>query len=53
MKEQTVAGLQFAIEQQKFTEVSVQVQPFYVLVPESGIYKPSVVVVVDDLIIKN
>ena len=38
LKEQTATGLQYAIEQRKYTEIAVDLKPTYVLVPEKGVY---------------
>ena len=40
VKAQTTAGLQYALEQRKFTEITVSLQPTYVIVPENGVYRP-------------
>lgn len=39
IKDQTAAGLQYAIEQRKYTEITVNISPTHVIVPEKGIYK--------------
>ena len=46
MREQTVAGLQYAIEQQKITEVSITLHPCYIVVPFKGEYREYVFVCV-------
>ena len=37
LKEQTATGLQHAIEQHKYTDISVDLQPTYVLIPDKGV----------------
>ena len=39
IKEQSATGLQHAIEQRKYTEISVDLQPSYVIIPDEGYYK--------------
>ncbi|CAC5405082.1 VPS13A_C [Mytilus coruscus] len=39
IKEQSVTGLQHAIEQRKYTEISVNLQPSYVIIPDKGYYR--------------
>jgi vacuolar protein sorting-associated protein 13A/C len=39
IREQTYAGLQYAIEQRKYTEITVNLMPAHVIIPEKGIYK--------------
>jgi vacuolar protein sorting-associated protein 13A/C len=39
IKEQSATGLQHAIEQRKYTEISVDLQPSYVIIPDQGYYK--------------
>ncbi|WAR29642.1 VP13A-like protein [Mya arenaria] len=38
IKEQTATGMQHAIDQQKYTEISVDLQSSYVIVPHGGIW---------------
>lgn len=38
IKEQSATGLQHAIEQRKYTEISVDLQPSYVIIPDKGYY---------------
>ncbi|KAK6178554.1 hypothetical protein SNE40_013319 [Patella caerulea] len=49
IKEQSTAGLQHAIEQRKYTEISVDVMSSYVMVPEGGFMKEGVKSIVLDL----
>lgn len=39
IKEQTTAGLQYAIEQRKYTEITVNLMPTHIIVPEKGVLK--------------
>lgn len=39
VKQQTATGLQYALEQQKFTDINIVLQPTYIIVPEFGEYK--------------
>ena len=39
LKEQTATGLQHAIDQHKYTDIDVDLQPTYVMVPQTGVYK--------------
>ena len=39
LKEQSATGLQHAIQQRKYTDIKVNLQPTQVLVPEGGVYK--------------
>lgn len=39
IKKQSASGLKHAIEQQKYTEVLVDIKPSYVIIPHGGCYK--------------
>lgn len=39
IKEQSATGLQYAIEQRKFTAINVDLKPSCVIVPHKGFYK--------------
>ena len=39
IKEQTATGLQHAIDEHKYTDISVDLKPSYVIIPETGSYK--------------
>lgn len=39
LKEQSATGLQFLIQQRKYTDISVELQPSYIIVPELGEYR--------------
>ncbi|XP_064596167.1 intermembrane lipid transfer protein VPS13C-like [Liolophura sinensis] len=49
IKEQSATGLQYAIEQRKFTAINVDLKPSCVIVPHKGFYKSDVAVLVLDL----
>ena len=38
IKEQTAAGLQHMIDQHKYADIDIYVQPTYLLVPDNGVY---------------
>ncbi len=38
IKEQTTTGMAHAIEHHKYTDISVDLKPTYVLIPEKGVY---------------
>ena len=39
LKEQTATGLQHAISQRKYTEITVNIKPTYIIMPERGVYR--------------
>ena len=39
VKQQSASGMQYALEQKKFTDISVLLQPACVIIPEQGIYR--------------
>ena len=39
IKEQTASGLQHAIEQHKYTDINVDLQPCHVIIPDKGVYR--------------
>ena len=39
LKEQTASGLQYAIQQHKYTDIYVDIQPSVFIIPERGVYK--------------
>ncbi|ELU14385.1 hypothetical protein CAPTEDRAFT_224867 [Capitella teleta] len=49
IKEQTTAGLQYAIEQRKYTEITVNLMPTHIIVPEKGVLKKDSKFIVLDL----
>ncbi|XP_041355806.1 vacuolar protein sorting-associated protein 13A-like isoform X2 [Gigantopelta aegis] len=49
IKEQSATGLQHAIEQRKYTEITVDLMSSYIIVPEGGFMKPDVKLLVLDL----
>ncbi|XP_048251088.1 vacuolar protein sorting-associated protein 13A-like isoform X4 [Haliotis rufescens] len=49
VKEQSATGLQHSIEQHKYTEISVDLMSSYVLVPEGGLMKKGVKMLLLDL----
>lgn len=40
VKQQTTSGLKYALQQHKFTEICVCLQPAHIIVPEGGVFKP-------------
>ena len=38
LKEETATGLQHAIAQRKYTEITVNIKPTHVIMPENGVY---------------
>jgi len=49
VKANTTTGLQYALDQRKFTEITVSLQPTYVIIPEGGAYKQDCRMIVIDL----
>jgi len=39
VKQQTTASLQYALQQRKFTDIKVSLQPTYIIIPDGGVYK--------------
>ena len=39
MKEQTTSGLAHVIEQHKYTDITVDLQPCHLIVPDQGLYR--------------
>jgi len=40
VKADTATGLLYAIEQQKFTKITINVKPTFIILPEQGVYRP-------------
>ncbi|KAK3590891.1 hypothetical protein CHS0354_020869 [Potamilus streckersoni] len=49
IKEQSAAGLQHAMEIQKYTEITVDLKSSYIIVPHGGMYKKDVPMLILDL----
>lgn len=39
LKEMSAFGLQYAIEQHKYLDLKVDMQPLFLIIPEKGVYK--------------
>ena len=39
IKEQSATGIQYAIEQHKYTDISVDLMSSYIIMPEGGVLK--------------
>lgn len=39
LKEMSAFGLQYAIEQHKYLQLNIDMQPVFIIIPEKGVYK--------------
>jgi len=39
VRQQSATGMQYALEQKKFTDISVSLQPACVIIPDQGVYR--------------
>ena len=39
LKEQSATGLQYAIQEHKFTEINVDIKPTHIIIPYQGVYQ--------------
>ena len=39
VKQQSATGMQYALEQKKYTEISVSLQPNCIIIPDQGVYR--------------
>ena len=39
VRQQSATGMQYALEQKKYTEITVSLQPNCVIIPDQGVYR--------------
>jgi len=39
VRQQSATGMQYALQQKKFTEISVSLQPNCIIIPDQGVYR--------------